>query len=80
MLLGAISQQEVALGLILIIAFSVGLAATLTVLGLLVVHARGLTSRLGLSSGVAAALPALSALLIVGVGCVLTAQALPDVL
>ena len=38
-LLGAIAQHEVALGLLLITAFSAGLAATLTALGLLVVRA-----------------------------------------
>ena len=39
-LLGAIAQHEVALGLLLITAFSAGLAATLTALGLLVVQGR----------------------------------------
>ena len=39
MLLAAISQHEVALGLLLIVAFSLGLAATLTALGLAVVSA-----------------------------------------
>ena len=38
-LLGAIAQHEVGLGLLLITAFSAGLAATLTVLGVLVVKA-----------------------------------------
>ena len=39
-LLAAISQHEVALGMLLIVAFSLGLAGTLTALGLVVVHAR----------------------------------------
>ena len=39
-LLAAISQHEVALGMLLIVAFSLGLAGTLTALGLAVVHAR----------------------------------------
>jgi nickel/cobalt transporter (NicO) family protein len=76
-LLGAIAQHEVALGLLLIVAFSLGLAMTLTALGLVVVYARRLTARVSLSGRLTAALPALSALLIVGVGFVLTAQALP---
>ena len=38
-LLGAVAQGEIALGMLLIVAFSVGLAATLTVLGLAVVFA-----------------------------------------
>ena len=44
-LLGAVAQHQVALGLLLILAFSVGLAATLTVLGLLVVHAHRVTTQ-----------------------------------
>jgi ABC-type nickel/cobalt efflux system permease component RcnA len=89
-LLGAISQHEVALGLLLIVAFSLGLAGTLTALGLAVVYARKLLprlGRLGLGGGpgrgltrVAAALPAASAVVIVGVGCLLTANAIPNVM
>src|SRR3954470_12840522 len=37
-LLGAIAQDKVALGMVLIVAFSIGLAATLTALGLAVVY------------------------------------------
>ena len=46
-LLGAIAQHEVALGLLLIVAFSLGLAGTLTALGLAVVYARKLRSDAG---------------------------------
>ena len=38
-LLGAVAQHQLALGLVMIVAFSLGLAATLTVLGIAVVHA-----------------------------------------
>jgi ABC-type nickel/cobalt efflux system permease component RcnA len=80
-LLGALSQHQVALGLVLITAFSLGLAATITTLGLTVVYARTLLSRLDFASGrVATALPAVSALVIVAVGCVLTAKAVPGVI
>ena len=79
MLLGAIAQHEVALGMLLIVAFSVGLAATLTGLGLLVVYARRVLPRLRMDGRLAAMLPAASALAIVAVGCVLTAQAVPGV-
>ena len=78
-LLGAIAQHEVALGLLLIVAFSVGLAGTLTGLGLLVVYARRLLPRVRMDGRLAGALPAASALVIVAVGCVLTAQAVPNV-
>jgi nickel/cobalt transporter (NicO) family protein len=78
-LLGAISQHQVALGLLLITMFSLGLAGTLTGLGLAVVSARKLTSRLNVSSRLVAALPAVSALVIVGAGCLLTAHAVPQI-
>jgi nickel/cobalt exporter len=78
-LLAAISQHEVALGLLLITAFSLGLAATLTGLGLIVVSARRWIPPRLAAGRLAAVLPAASALLIVGVGCVLTARAVPGV-
>jgi ABC-type nickel/cobalt efflux system permease component RcnA len=77
-LLGAIAQHQVALGLLLIVAFSAGLAMTLTALGLAVVFSRRALSHVRVPAGVTAALPALSAVVIVGVGFVLTAQALPQ--
>jgi nickel/cobalt transporter (NicO) family protein len=77
-LLGAIAQHEVGLGLVLILAFSLGLAATLTGLGLVVVYAKRLVSRVSFSSRLMAVLPAVSAVVIVGVGFVLTAQAIPQ--
>jgi nickel/cobalt exporter len=78
-LLGAIAQHEVALGLLLIVAFSVGLAGTLTALGLLVVYARRILPRGHLTGRLATVLPAVSALAIVLVGFVLTARAVPGV-
>jgi hypothetical protein len=65
-----------------IVAFSAGLAATLTGLGLLVVAAGRVSTRLsGARAGrVLAVLPALSAVAIVAVGLALTAQAVPKVL
>ena len=77
-LLGAIAQHQVALGLLLIVAFSAGLAMTLTALGLVVVYGRRAIARFSIPSGVTTALPALSAVVIVGVGFVLTANALPQ--
>jgi len=81
-LLGAISQQEVGLGMLLITAFSIGLAVTLTALGLLVVYAKRFTDRMDgpLTSRAATALPAISAAIIVGAGLLLTIRALPQVL
>jgi nickel/cobalt transporter (NicO) family protein len=81
-LLGAVAQHQIGLGLVLIVAFSAGLAATLTGLGLLVVAAGRVSTRLsGARAGrVLAVLPALSAVAIVAVGLALTAQAVPRVL
>jgi nickel/cobalt exporter len=73
-LLGAVAIQRVAFGLTLVAAFSVGLAASLTLLGILILRARSFATR-RLSGRAMAALPVLSALVIVGVGVVLTARA-----
>jgi ABC-type nickel/cobalt efflux system permease component RcnA len=79
-LLGAIAQHQIALGLVLICAFSAGLAATLTALGLIVVHASRVSTRIRVNQRAVAMLPALSSIAIVAVGIVLTAQAMPKVL
>ena len=78
-LLGAVAQHQIALGLLLIVAFSAGLAATLTALGLAVVWTTRAAGRLPVPGRALAALPTLSAIAIVGVGILLTAQALPQV-
>jgi nickel/cobalt exporter len=78
-LLGAISQHQVALGLVMILAFSLGLATTMTGIGIAVVSAKRLTARFSFSGRLIPILPALSAIVIVVVGCVLTAQAVPKV-
>jgi len=79
-LLGAISQHRVPLGMLLIVAFSLGLAATLTGLGLAVVYAGKLTARLDFGGRVVSTLPVVSALVIVGAGVVLSARAIPQLL
>jgi len=76
-LLGAIAQHQVALGLVLILSFSLGLAATLTALGLAVVWAHRATTRLSFTGPLVTALPALSTALIIGLGLLLTARAIP---
>jgi ABC-type nickel/cobalt efflux system permease component RcnA len=77
-LLGAVAQHRIGLGLVLIVAFSAGLAATLTALGIAVVHAGRLLARAPIPGSVAAAVPAISAAAIVVVGLALTAQAVPQ--
>jgi nickel/cobalt transporter (NicO) family protein len=79
-LLGAISQHQVGLGLLLITVFSLGLAATLSGLGLGVVYARGVLGRLNVGGGeIAAVLPSMSAVVIVAAGLVLTAHGIGQV-
>ena len=77
-LLAAIAQHQVGLGLVMIVVFSLGLACTLTGLGLLVVLGGRAVSRLRVPPAVTTALPAVSALVIVVAGCILTARALPQ--
>jgi nickel/cobalt transporter (NicO) family protein len=80
-LLITIAAHRVLFGLLLIVAFSTGLAGVLVAFGLLLVYARGFFGRLNLSSGlVPRLLPVASALVIVIAGGVITAQALPQVL
>jgi nickel/cobalt exporter len=78
-LLGAISQHQVGLGLLLITVFSLGLAATLSGLGLGVVYARSLLTRVNVGGEIAAVLPSLSAVVIVAAGLVLTAHGIGQV-
>jgi ABC-type nickel/cobalt efflux system permease component RcnA len=75
-LLGAIAQAQILLGMVLIVAFSLGLAATLTALGLAAVWTSGRVERLRVPAA-ARLLPVASAAVIVVLGVVLTAQAVP---
>lgn len=77
-LLAALSQHRIGLGLVLIVTFSLGLAMTLTALGLLVVYGGRVTERLSFSGRWVSALPAVSALVIVVAGSVLTIRAIPQ--
>jgi nickel/cobalt transporter (NicO) family protein len=77
-LLAAVAQHQVGLGLVMIVAFSLGLAGTLSALGLLVVLGGKMASRLRVSPALGAALPAVSAVVIVAAGFVLTLRAVPQ--
>jgi nickel/cobalt exporter len=79
-LLGAIALHRVGLGLALILAFSVGLAATVTAVGLVAVLARRAFARLSLNGPLVRTLPAVSAVVILAVGIGITVNALPEVL
>lgn len=75
-LLGAIALGRVGLGLVLIIAFSLGLAAVLTAIGILLVHARRLFERLPVQGRLLRVLPVGSAFVVTLAGVVITVQAL----
>ena len=79
-LLAAISLHRVGYGLVLIVAFSLGLASAMTGIGLLAVTAKRLTTRLRLDGRLMRVLPAVSAVVILGLGLVMTIRALPKVL
>jgi nickel/cobalt exporter len=78
-LLAAISLHRVGYGLVLILAFSLGLAAAMTGIGLLAVSAKKLAGRLRLEGRLVRTLPALSAAVILVLGLVMTVRALPGV-
>ncbi|HYY32026.1 MAG TPA: sulfite exporter TauE/SafE family protein, partial [Gaiellaceae bacterium] len=78
-LLGAISLHRVAFGLLLIVAFSAGLALSITGVGLLAVVAKRAFSRASFDGRFVSLLPALSALVILAAGLAMTVRALPRV-
>jgi nickel/cobalt transporter (NicO) family protein len=78
-LLAAISLHRVGYGLVLILAFSVGLAAAMTGIGLLAVSAKRAFRRVDFERSFVRLLPALSALVVLGLGLAMTIRALPKV-
>ena len=74
-LLGAIALNKIGLGLILVLAFSLGLAGALTAIGITFIYAGKLFERFPASGKVIGVLPAFSALFIslIGVGIVVKA-------
>jgi len=75
-LLGAIALGRVGFGLLLIVAFSLGLASVLTAIGVLLVCASRLFERIPARGPLLRALPVASALLIAAAGVGITFQAL----
>src|SRR5207247_1387492 len=78
-LLAAISLHRIAFGLVLIVAFSSGLALTITGIGLVAVCARGAFRRIGFDGPLVRLLPAASALVILAAGLAMTVRAVPKV-
>lgn len=78
-LLSAVALNRVALGLVLIVAFSAGLAFVLILIGLLMLYARKLMDRFdweGRDRGLLRALPVASSAIIAVLGVIIAAQAL----
>jgi nickel/cobalt exporter len=78
-LLAAISLHRVGYGLVLIVAFSLGLAATMTGLGLVAVAAKNAFGRVDLGGRAVRLLPAASAVVVLALGVTMTVRALPHV-
>ncbi len=76
LLLGAISLDRLGFGMVLVTAFSIGLAVVLTAIGLLLVYARRLFERASLAPQVPRILPALSALVVALAGVAIVVGAL----
>ncbi|GAC1386205.1 MAG: hypothetical protein NVSMB42_06520 [Herpetosiphon sp.] len=75
-LLSAIALHRLALGMLLIVAFSLGLASVLTLIGVALVHAKHLFARVPVRGRLLQLLPAVSAMLITIAGAGITVQAL----
>jgi nickel/cobalt exporter len=78
-LLAAISLHRLAFGLVLIVAFSLGLALSITGVGLVAVLARSVFARRSFDGLLVRALPAVSAAVIVVAGLAMTIRAIPEV-
>ena len=78
-LLAAVSLHRIAFGLLLIVAFSAGLAMSITGIGMVAVVAKRAFRRLSLDGRLLVALPAVSAFVIVVAGVAMTVHAIPKV-
>jgi ABC-type nickel/cobalt efflux system permease component RcnA len=78
-LLAAISLHRIAFGLVLILAFSAGLALSITGIGLVAVLARNAFRRVSFDGPIVRLLPAVSALVILAAGLAMTLRAVPKV-
>ncbi|HMH48534.1 MAG TPA: sulfite exporter TauE/SafE family protein, partial [Solirubrobacteraceae bacterium] len=78
-LLAAISLHRVPFGMLLIVAFSAGLALSITGIGLVAVFAKQIFKRASFEGRLVRLLPAASALVILAAGLAMTVRALPKV-
>jgi ABC-type nickel/cobalt efflux system permease component RcnA len=75
-LLSAIALDRIGFGIVLVLAFSIGLAGVLTAIGLMLVFSRRFFNRFPEQARLALYLPAASALFITVAGVVISARAL----
>jgi ABC-type nickel/cobalt efflux system permease component RcnA len=78
-LLAAISLHRVAFGMLLVVAFSAGLALTIIGIGVAAVLARGAFRRLSFEGRIVSLLPTASALVILAAGLLMTIHAMPRI-
>ena len=70
--MGAINFGRLALGMLMITSFSLGLAAVLVLIGVVVVKTSGkIRDRIGERSPILLLLPVMSSVLITGIGCLM---------
>ena len=77
-LLLAVALHRIAFGLLLIIAFSFGLAAILIIIGILMVRARSVMERFTGESRLIQRLPVVSSMVIIGVGFAMAVRSLME--
>ncbi|HLO15527.1 MAG TPA: sulfite exporter TauE/SafE family protein [Anaerolineales bacterium] len=78
-LLGAIALNRIGFGLILVLAFSLGLAGALTAIGMLFIYAGRLFNRFPTQGRIIQLLPILSALFVSAIGVGILIKALTDI-
>ena len=78
-LLGAIALNKIGFGLVLVLAFSLGLAGALTLIGMMFIYAGKLFQRFPSSGKVVGLLPALSALFVSALGIGIMFKALGEI-
>jgi nickel/cobalt transporter (NicO) family protein len=78
-LLGAIALNRIGFGLILVLAFSLGLAGALTAIGLMFIYAGRLFEKVPMQGKVVRVLPVLSALFVALIGLAITIRALQEI-
>jgi nickel/cobalt transporter (NicO) family protein len=78
-LLGAIALNRIGFGLILVLAFSLGLAGALTAIGMTFIYAGRLFERFPSQGKIIRILPAFSALIVSLIGIAISIKALAEI-